>query len=231
MDKFNDRYRIKSNRLQKWNYSWAGAYYITICTYGRENRFGDLINKELSKPENEKIAYRHWYELPDHYPCILDEFVVMPNHIHFIIILTGNDNRNNNVNRNDYGNDNVETIHELSLHSNNHLHSNNPHHPQSSQPPQQKTKPQKTQQPLPSNITTQLYNRRGMVLSKIIGRFKMNIAKEINLLEQTTGQPFWQIDYYDHIIRNNNELERIRKYIRENPMNWDPDNNNTGINM
>ena len=59
-----------------------------------------------------------------------------------------------------------------------------------------------------------------MGLSKLVGRFKMVSAKQINILRNTPGVPVWQRNYYEHIIRNESELNRIRKYIINNPLNW-----------
>ena len=68
--------------------------------------------------------------------------------------------------------------------------------------------------------------RRTMTLSKIIGRFKMLTAKEINLMYKTTSQPVWQRNYYEHIIRNDKDLNNIREYIVNNPMQWQMDEEN-----
>jgi hypothetical protein len=65
-----------------------------------------------------------------------------------------------------------------------------------------------------------------MLLSKVIGRFTMRSAKEINLLQGTSGQPFWQSRGYDHIVRSERALTRIREYIRYNPLKWMADKYN-----
>ncbi|MDD5583374.1 MAG: hypothetical protein PHS99_09265 [Candidatus Marinimicrobia bacterium] len=62
-----------------------------------------------------------------------------------------------------------------------------------------------------------------MLLPKIIGRFKMNTAKQINQIRQTPGIPVWQRNYYEHIIRDTDDLSRIRNYIMDNPQNWNND--------
>ncbi|MBS3920794.1 MAG: transposase [Deltaproteobacteria bacterium] len=71
-----------------------------------------------------------------------------------------------------------------------------------------------------------LQNRRRMLLPKVIGYFKMNTAKQFNQILNRTGQPFWQRNYYDHIIRNENELTQIREYVQNNPLKWDLDREN-----
>jgi putative transposase len=69
-------------------------------------------------------------------------------------------------------------------------------------------------------------HRRSMLLPKIIGRFKMNSGKHINRLRQTPGVAVWQRNYFEHIIRNEQSLERIREYIADNPRRWNKDTEN-----
>jgi REP-associated tyrosine transposase len=68
--------------------------------------------------------------------------------------------------------------------------------------------------------------RRGMMLSKIVGRFKMVAAKRINEMRGTPGAPVWQRNYYEHVVRNDRELAMIRNYMLENPARWDADPEN-----
>jgi len=56
-----------------------------------------------------------------------------------------------------------------------------------------------------------------MLLPKIIGRYKMNVARDINKIHNTPGRPIWQRNYYEHIIRDENELHAIRQYILKIP--------------
>ena len=65
-----------------------------------------------------------------------------------------------------------------------------------------------------------------MLLPKIIGYFKMNSAKEINRLRDARTTSLWQRNYYEHIIRNENELDKIREYIQNNPLKWEFDREN-----
>lgn len=70
-------------------------------------------------------------------------------------------------------------------------------------------------------------HRPRSLLSKIIGYFKMNIAKQINILRATPGIPLWQRNYYEHIIRTEDELNRIREYLQSNPLRWELDRENS----
>jgi hypothetical protein len=67
-----------------------------------------------------------------------------------------------------------------------------------------------------------LYRRR-MLLPKLVGYIKMNSAKAINRLLDSSGVPVWQRNYFEHVIQSGGELERVRKYIRNNPANWEQD--------
>ena len=71
--------------------------------------------------------------------------------------------------------------------------------------------------------------RRNMGLSKLIGRFKMLSAKQINAVRQSHGIPVWQRNYYEHIIRSETELNRIREYVTNNPANWEKDDEYKGV--
>ncbi len=87
-ERFKERYRIPSARLQNWDYGWNGLYFITICSAGREHYFGEIIEGKMRLSEIGLLAERFWFEIPLHFPFILLEaFVVMPNHIHGILII------------------------------------------------------------------------------------------------------------------------------------------------
>lgn len=92
MDKFQNKYRIPSARLQQWDYRWAGAYFITICTQNRIHYFGDIENGKMVLSNIGVLADAFWYEINNHAQNVeLGEFVVMPNHVHGVLILSGND--------------------------------------------------------------------------------------------------------------------------------------------
>ena len=117
-NKFKDKYRIPSNRLQGYDYGMNGCYYVTICTKNREPYFGKIVNDDnivemplmaslqmalpqmaplqmasLQKTTIGEIAEKFWLDIPNHFPfVVLDEFVVMPNHIHGILFFDKPDN-------------------------------------------------------------------------------------------------------------------------------------------
>ncbi|MCZ8198588.1 MAG: transposase [Flavobacterium sp.] len=92
-NKFKNKYRISSTRLQTWDYSNNGAYFITICTQNREHFFGNIQNGIMQLSEIGKLAEQYWMEIPNHFSFIeLGNFVVMPNHVHGILIINKIDN-------------------------------------------------------------------------------------------------------------------------------------------
>jgi len=169
----------RSIRLQEWDYSQAGAYFITICTQNRECVFGNVVDGEMVLNDAGRVVESVWNDLPNHYPNVeLDEFVIMPNHFHGIVMIIDNVH-------------DVRAIHELPLHE------------------------------LPLRMTQK--QRRNMLLPKIIGRFKMLSSKRINQLRNTSGTKLWQRNYYEHIVRNQNDLNRIQQYIVYNAAGWKED--------
>lgn len=93
MDKFQNKYRIPSARLQNWNYGIPGLYFTTVCTKNREHYFGEITNGEMSLNELRYFVQSEWIKSPGIRPDMnlgLGEFVVMPNHFHGIIIIGEN---------------------------------------------------------------------------------------------------------------------------------------------
>ncbi len=162
-----DIHHRRSIRLQGYDYRQAGAYYVTICLHGgwlqkdgmtsatNDLRLGDITEGILHLNEYGDIVHDQWVTLPDHHTYLeLDEFVIMPNHFHGILVFIENS---------------------------------------------------------PSS------------LSKIIGAFKSFSALRINKLRNVQGVPVWKRDYYEHIIRDEADLNRIREYIMNNPTKWSQD--------
>jgi len=225
MEKFKNKYRIPSARAAWWNYGWAGIYFITICTAHREHYFGEIIKNPGNKMQLSHvgvIADVLWYEIPHHAKYIeLGSFVVMPNHLHGILILIFNADENGldgdefrDVNRNsgdrnvNVGNPNVETRRALSLQL---------------PPPQQQSQPL---QPIPPQSTElsfaqQRFRNQGKnTISSIVGSYKSAVTKHAHRL----GFEFdWQLRFHDHIIRNDAEYQRINDYIESNPDHWEED--------
>jgi putative transposase len=95
MTLFKNKYRIESTRLKGWDYSSAGWYFVTFCTRGKECFFGDVVDGEMRLSPVGEIACQCWIDIPKHSPSnvALDAFVVMPNHVHGIIVIQDSENR------------------------------------------------------------------------------------------------------------------------------------------
>ncbi len=88
MEKYKNKYRISSARLYGYDYGKNGAYFITICTKNRTHHFGEILNGEMKLSEIGKCASDCWSAIPEHFPFVeLGEFVIMPNHVHGVIII------------------------------------------------------------------------------------------------------------------------------------------------
>ncbi len=152
-------------RLKGWDYRTPGHYFVTICTYQRQYLF--------EEPAYKGIAETTWRLIPEqrHAKHVrLDEWIVMPNHLHGILVLSP------------VGEDEF--------------------------------------QPAPE---------RGAApgsLPSVVGTFKSMATRRINNLRRTPGQKAWQRGYYDRIVRNERELNAIRRYIRANPARWAEDRDN-----
>jgi putative transposase len=92
MEKYRSKYRIESTRLRNWNYSTPGFYFITICTRNREHFFCEIRKGEMFLNEIGKIADDYWSQIPLHFQnAELGDFIIMPNHVHGIIVINGMD--------------------------------------------------------------------------------------------------------------------------------------------
>ncbi len=93
-DKFKNKYRIESTRLRNWDYRWAGAYFITVCTKNRKCYFGDVKNGKMNLSSIGVIVRHEWlktFEMRPDMNLQMGEFVVMPNHFHAVVIIGDNE--------------------------------------------------------------------------------------------------------------------------------------------
>jgi len=159
-------YQRRSIRLKDYDYSQEGAYFVTICTQKHKPLLGEIRNAEMVLNEYGKIVAECWQWLSKQYRHVaLDEWVVMPNHMHGIVIICRGGSR---------------------------------------------TAPTENYKPL----------------GRLIGAFKTTSTKRINVLQSTSGNRVWQRNYYEHVIRNEDDLNEISQYILDNPVQWDMDENN-----
>jgi REP element-mobilizing transposase RayT len=153
------RPRRRSLRLPGHDYSQAGAYFITACIHNRAMLLGEVMDGDVRLNEMGAIVQQTWDDLPTHYHGIdLDAFIVMPNHVHGIIILAD-------------------------------------------------------------------ASERRHAIPEIVRGFKTFSARRVNERSGQSGVR-WQRGYYEHVVRNEKALDRIRAYIANNPARWadDPEN-------
>ena len=111
MEKFQGRFRIASTRLKDWDYSAAGWYFVTICTRNHRPFFGEIFEDKVELSSLGEMAFKMWQDIPRHHSGVgLDEFVVMPNHIHGVIILSSEEQGASRAKP-------VETLHATSVQS------------------------------------------------------------------------------------------------------------------
>lgn len=88
MTLYKGKYRIETTRLQGWDYGSNAPYFVTICTKDREHFFGEISNGEMILSAMGECADQCWQEIPKHFPfVILDEYTIMPNHVHGIVVI------------------------------------------------------------------------------------------------------------------------------------------------
>jgi REP element-mobilizing transposase RayT len=173
-----NRHHRKSIRLKEYDYSSAGEYFVTICTYNHECFFGDIVNEEMRLNDYGEIANRNWKEISTHFSNVkLDESVVMPNHIHGILVLLDHCDENFHV-----GVQYIEPLQNTFQHV------------------------------IPKS------------LGSIIRTYKAAVTRECRKRGLIDFQ--WQRNYYEHIIRDDNNLNNTREYIANNVLKWASDNEN-----
>lgn len=182
-EKYKNKYTIKSARLAGYDYSKNGMYFVTICTKNREEYFGKIENEKMILSEIGKIIQEELLKTSNIRPnIVLDECVIMPNHLHLIIEIVNSAAS-------------VET-------------------------------PRRGVSTIGIKISHGGYNPnwKPNSVGSIINQFKSICTKKI----WKCGNPVfaWQSRFYDHIIRNEISLNKIREYIQTNPVGWERDRNN-----
>ena len=168
-------------RMDGYDYSRSGFYFVTICTNDRACIFGEVMEGEMYSNEIGEVVQEEWLqtEIIREEIC-LDSFVIMPNHLHGIIIIQ-NDERENRA---------------ITKDTNVGAHGGAP------------------------------VTRFKKTLGSLIAGYKSGTTTRVNRMRGTPHRKVWQRNYYEHIIRNENDLYNSRKYIEENPVRWDLDKEN-----
>jgi len=182
-------HRRRSMRLQSWDYSQEGVYFVTVCTQNREYLFGGIIDGLMHLNASGEMVVAAWDELPERFPFLeLGAKVVMPNHFHAIVIISR---------RGDPGD-----------------------RPALLQGEHQVRPYGKRAQGTPAGS-----------IGRIVQAFKsVTTHQYIRGVRDCGWPPFpgklWQRNYYEHIVRDEEEWQRIHDYIAANPINWALDREN-----
>jgi len=202
MDKFQNKYRITSHRYRGWNYAGDGIYFLTLNIRYHECVLGEIRNKKMALSGLGKIVKNEWLKSFEiRAELFLDEFVVMPNHLHGLIVLE-NKMINNGTNVETHGRASLRTIKTDKIY----------HHQN------QQTKPEFQRKP--KSISSFVAGFKSSSKSKVndfIDQQNLDISK------YNSENKLWQPNYYDHIVRNEKEYWKIKNYIKNNPNNWEID--------
>jgi len=195
-----DRHDRQSIRLRGWDYRQPGAYFVTIVTAGRDLLFAQMAGRVVALSPFGRMATAGWQRLAHHFSQVrLDEYVIMPNHVHGIIWITEDGQRRG----------------EAFL--------------PSDLQPEGLAQGEDLEQPARSLGMPHPHTERRLQsgsLGAVVGNFKSIVTRRVNRMRRTPGAPVWQSNFHERIIRNERELDAIRHYIRNNPANWDDDNEN-----
>jgi REP element-mobilizing transposase RayT len=206
-----ERHHRRSVRLRQYDYSQAGAYFVTICVQGRECLLGEVAGAAVVLSPFGRMVENWWNDLPRRFPRLdLDAWVVMPNHLHGIVVL---------------GAPALETTNSEPLTVEG-----------GETPPLPKERPTVGAgfpRPAPCkdrNHLSQSTNSAAIeavlrcpTLGQVVAYFKFQSTKSVNQARGTPGGRFWQRNYYDHVIREETSLDRLRNYVVENPLRWELD--------
>jgi putative transposase len=184
----------RSIRLRGYDYAQAGVYFVTICAQGRECLFGEIVGGEMLLNEYGRIVAECWDDIAHHFSTVeLDATVVMPNHMHGVIVL---------------------------LESNDNVGARFPH-PDGRGYGRGYGRGHRAPTPTTDAVAAALHRRP--TLGQIVAYAKYQSTKRINVLRDMPGLRVWQRNYYEHIIRDEADLLKIREYVVNNPARWEFD--------
>ena len=202
-DLYQNKYRISSARLQSWDYASEGLYFVTICTQNRERYFGEVINGEMQPSEIGQVVNEEWFKTPGLRPDMnveLGEFVVMPNHIHGIVIIGANEYNSDggvvalgidaDINARIDGRDAIRVDGRDAMHR------------------------------VSTTTAKNQFGPQRKNLASIIRGYKSVVT---TYARKNQIDFAWQPRFHEHIIRSEDDYDRISTYIAHNPENWNQD--------
>lgn len=194
MTLFRGKYRIESARLEGYDYSSPGSYFVTINTKWMVCWFGEVVGGDMKLSEIGNIIVEEGVKTPTIRPTVtLDEFQIMPNHFHGIVVIHDSESTARSGQIPFVGRGTAVGVNMVETHSRASLQ----------------------QQP---NTTQNQFGPQRNNLGSIIRGFKSACTTRIH--DAGFSNFAWQGRFWDRIIRDQDELERIRKYIVDNPMKW-----------
>ena len=201
-DKFLNKYRIPSARAVWHDYN-GGEYFVTICTAHRECYFGEIRNGEMEYSMLGRYAVENLKQIKLHYPyCEIPLFVVMPNHIHAMVVIDIDDGGGIGGGVGGVGGvGGRDDVHIVSTGETG------------------ETTGRRLKNTTPNEKMQSISRKRGR-LSTSMGGLKRAISCFANANQMKFG---WQTRFHDHIIRNRDEMNRIASYIENNPFTWKED--------
>ena len=238
-EKFLNKFRTMSHRLRGWDYDNDAKYFITIVTAHRQNHFGEIVNGKMILNDIGQIVYDEFViSFSKRRELYLGAFVIMPNHLHTILIL---DNTDCNIECNDgvvldahncvgTCNRNIDGMNDGIITGTCNRNIVETHGRASLQQPVQQPVQQPATQPLS-------FIRKPHSISSFVAGFKSATVNRIDdwidenhkpMQKFNRNNPLWQRNYHDHIIRNEAEYNRIKTYIENNPAKWESSHNGRG---
>lgn len=208
--RFANRYRIPSVRMRGWDYTSTGQYFVTICTFEKMPWLGNIRGGRVRLSDIGTTVNACWHAIPRHHPHVaLDAFVVMPDHIHGIVVIGKRDAIHDTLN-----NESVETRHVASLPTASPSTS-----PTASPSASPSASPTASPTTFPRTFRPNVFGPlRSGSLQSIIHSFKAAVTRQCRQMGKMEFH--WQPRYHDHCIRTPRELSAIRRYIRRNPAAW-----------
>ena len=227
----------RSLRLREYDYSQAGAYFVTICTWDRECRFGDVVDGVMRLNDAGEIVRDEWSRTADIRKEVTSgEFVVMPNHIHGIIFIA-DVVRPGECMSMEYifepvgahgvrpvavRPDQVRPDEVVTGSANESMRRTLAGYPPSGR---NAVSGRTTSGRTPCAPTM---NRTPKSLGALIAGYKSAVTKRINIIRDNPGGSVWQRNYYEHVIRDEADYQRIAEYIENNPARWAEDSLHPG---
>lgn len=220
------KHHRRTIRLPHYDYSQPGAYFITIVSHQRALLFGKILDGLVRLNPAGQIVEWEWQRLAQQFPYVeLDAFVVMPNHLHGIIILHDPPVGATHLNQEDTQSRTGRTppVAQSAMDgSPSHLNQEDTQSGTGRTPPAARS----AEDGSSSRAIVHPRGRAPRSLAEIIGQFKSRVTKRLKGRPDISNTPIWQRNYYEHIIRDEEDHRRVHEYIHSNPANWHSDEEN-----